>query len=354
MLPNLIRPEIRALSAYHVPDPENCIKLDAMENPYHWLADLVDAWLEKLKTVEINRYPDPAAKTLTAQLRNAMEIPESANVVLGNGSDELIQMILMAVSGKDRVVLAPEPTFVMYKMTAQFVDMPFVGVPLDEHFQLDLSAMLDAIEQHQPAVIFLAYPNNPTGNLFDVNAIEQILQVAPGFVVVDEAYHVFAKESFMPRLDEFPNLLVMRTVSKMGLAGLRLGLLAGAAKWIDEINKVRLPYNINVLTQATASFILEHEGVLQEQARLIREARTALMLGLSEIDGVEHVYPSRANFILFRVNTGTATALFERLKTHGVLVKNLDGAGSSLKDCLRVTVSTPEENRAFLSAMRKS
>lgn len=350
---NWIRPEIATLSAYHVPAPGDWIKLDAMENPYPWPADLQQQWLQSLPEVELNRYPDPAARELSAELSRVMAVPEGYEIVLGNGSDELIQLLMMVVAAPGRKVLAPEPTFVMYNMIAKFVGMEFVGVPLNEQFELDLEAMVTAIEAHQPAVTFLAYPNNPTGNLFDRAAIEKILQVAEGFVVVDEAYHVFAEESFMGELPNHENLLVMRTVSKMGLAGLRLGLMAGGPRWIGEINKVRLPYNINVLTQHAATFILRHAEVLEQQAAILRAEREALLEALGSLEGVVEVYPSKANFILIRVGVDRATPLFEALKADGVLIKNLSPAGGTLSDTLRVTVSSPEENRQFLESLQR-
>lgn len=346
-----IRPEIQALSAYHVPDPGDWIKLDAMENPYHWPEPLQQEWLDSVRTIEINRYPDPAARELSAQLGQEMGIPDGCEIVLGNGSDELIQMLLMAVAEPGRTVMAPEPTFVMYRMITSFVGMDFVGVPLDSNFNLDIGAMIKAIEQHQPAVLFLAYPNNPTGNLWSVDDIQRILHAAPGFVVVDEAYHVFAEKSFMGRIPEHENLLVMRTLSKMGLAGLRLGLMAGDPKWIGEINKVRLPYNINVLTQHAASFILKHSSVLHEQAERLRHDRDIMLDKMAAITAIEQVYPSQANFILFRVASGCADKLFEEIKARGVLIKNMTPAGAPLTDCLRVTVSTPEENGKFMDAL---
>ncbi|MDH3342886.1 MAG: aminotransferase class I/II-fold pyridoxal phosphate-dependent enzyme, partial [Gammaproteobacteria bacterium] len=273
---NWIRPEIRALSAYHVADASGLTKLDAMENPYT-LEALTGHWPDVLATAEINRYPDPSAAILRKKLSQVMGVPAGAETVLGNGSDELIQMLAMVVSGKGRCIMSFDPGFVMYKMIAEFVGMEYVGVPLDESFNIDMAATRAAIEQHQPAIIFIAYPNNPTANLFNDAAIEEILEIAPGLVVVDEAYHPFAQASFMPRLPEFEQLLVMRTVSKMGLAGLRLGMLAGAPELIQEVDKVRLPYNINVLTQRAASSALEHVAVLDEQAAMIREQREDML-----------------------------------------------------------------------------
>lgn len=350
---DLIRPEIKALSAYHVADAGGMIKLDAMENPYRLPDDLIAKWLQQLSQAPLNRYPDPHATVLHNKLRAYMQVPEGQAIILGNGSDELIQIMAMAVAQPGRVILAPEPGFVMYKMIATFVGMDYIGVPLREDFSLDLPAMLAAVKQHQPALIFLAFPNNPTANLFDEQAMLEIIQASKGLVIVDEAYHPFAGESFMSRLGQFENLLVMRTVSKMGLAGLRLGLLAGAPKWINEFDKVRLPYNINVLTQISATFALENARVFEAQAAEIREQRSWLLDELNKIPGLQ-VYPSRANFILLRMQKNDANKVFESLKQQGVLIKNMHPAGGVLQQCLRVTVGTPEENRIFVQAMKKN
>ncbi len=348
-----IRAPVRALTAYHVPDSGQLIKLDAMENPYRWPDELVEQWLEVLRAVELNRYPDPGAAALCARLRRSMQVPEGMSLLLGNGSDELIQMLALAVADGERTLLAPEPTFVMYRLIATFAGMRYQGVPLAEDFSLDLPAMLAAIERHQPAIVFLAYPNNPTGTLFDTQAVESIIAAAPGLVVVDEAYAPFTDASFMSRLGDYPNLLLLRTVSKMGLAGLRLGLLAGPAEWLREIDKIRLPYNVGVLTQASASFALDHQDMLDAQTAQIRRDRAHLQQALVSVPGVQP-YPSEANFILFRTPSGRAGELFEALKSHGVLVKNLSGAGEALRDCLRVTVGTPAENATFVDALRRS
>jgi histidinol-phosphate aminotransferase len=344
-----VRPEIRELSAYHVPDATGMVKLDAMENPYS-LPDAIAAQLrEVVASAAINRYPDPSASLLKVKLRDVMQVPPDTGLVLGNGSDELIQMLAMAVAGSQRCILSFEPGFVMYRMIARFVGMQYVGVPLAPDFTLDMVETRAAIEQHKPALIFIAYPNNPSGNLFAREQIEEIIRLAPGLVVLDEAYHPFARDSFMPALESYDQLLVMRTVSKMGLAGLRLGLLCGNPALIHEINKVRLPYNINVLTQQVAVLALDNAGYLESQAELIRAEREFMLRQLSTIDALE-VYPSQANFILFRVRQGDADAVFARLKTEGVLIKNLNTPGP-LQQCLRVTVGTPEENRLFIEAL---
>ncbi len=349
---NWIRPEIRELSAYHVADASGLTKLDAMENPYT-LDALTGHWSEVLKGAEINRYPDPSAAVLREKLAQVMAVPEGAETVLGNGSDELIQMLSMVVSGKDRCIMSFDPGFVMYKMIAEFVGMEYVSVPLDASFNIDMAATRAAIEKHQPAIIFIAYPNNPTANLFNEANIEEILKIAPGLVVVDEAYHPFAQSSFMSRLPEYEQLLVMRTVSKMGLAGLRLGMLAGSPELIQQVDKVRLPYNINVLTQQAACSALEQVDALDEQAAMIRDERKAMLESLTAMSAVE-AFPSRANFILFRLSGVDAATVFESIRDQGILIKNMNAQAGTLKNCLRVTVGKLEENRAFIAALEKA
>jgi histidinol-phosphate aminotransferase len=346
----LVRPEIQALTAYHVPPASGMIKLDAMENPWPWPESLREAWLEQLRPVELNRYPDPSAQALRSVLREAMSVPDSAELVLGNGSDELIQMIIQTVAAPGRSVLAPEPTFVMYRQTALVAGMKFCGVPLREDFTLDRAALLEAVEREEPAVVFLAYPNNPTGNLFDAGAIRELLALAPGLVVVDEAYAPFTDASFMSGLPDHGNLLVLRTVSKLGLAGLRLGLLAGNPAWLEQVDKTRLPYNLGTLNQVTARFALQHKAVFDAQAGQIRAARSELATGLRALPSLT-VYPSEANFILFRTPAGRAAGIHEGLKQAGILIRNLHGSAAPLQDCLRVTVGQPQENAAFLAAL---
>jgi histidinol-phosphate aminotransferase len=345
-----IRPQLRALQSYHVPPAAGLIKLDAMENPYSWPDWLLNDWLDTLRQAALNRYPDPAARALKSRLRGVLGVPEAADVILGNGSDELIQMIIQAVAAPGHVILAPEPTFVMYRQIAVVAGLDFQGVPLRADFTLDADAVIEAITTHQPAVVFLAYPNNPTGNLFDREAIETILSCSPGLVVLDEAYAPFADDSFMGDLGCCDNLLVLRTLSKLGLAGVRLGLLAGAGEWLAEIEKTRLPYNISTLDQLTGEFALRHYAVFEEQAKTIRRQRGALLDRLQALPGLT-VYPSAANFILFRVPGGRGGEVFEGLKSNGILIKNLVGSAPALADCLRVTVGKPEENAAFVAAL---
>jgi histidinol-phosphate aminotransferase len=347
----LIRDDIRALSPYHVPESAGLVKLDAMENP-HALPALLQAEIAQLVSrAAINRYPDPQASLLKARLREAMAIPLDLEIMLGNGSDELIQIIASAVAKPGASLLSVEPAFVMFRMIAICAGLRYAGVQLNPDFTLDVEAVITAINQHQPAVIFIAYPNNPTGNLFDREGLSRIIKAAPGLVVVDEAYYVFAEESFMPRLTDNPNLLVMRTLSKLGMAGLRLGFLAGRREWLTQLEKLRLPYNVNVLTQTVAEKLLQRMDVLLEQAREIKSQRAELYAELSKLPGVR-AYRSDANFILFRVPG--ADEVFKNLVQRGVLIKNLNRSHSLLENCLRVTVGTAQQNRQFIQALKQS
>jgi histidinol-phosphate aminotransferase len=344
----LIRPEIHTSCAYAVPEATGMVKLDAMENPYPWPSDVKQAWLEMLREVDVNRYPDPDPRRLKRLLREAMGAPVGTALLLGNGSDELIQIVLLALARPDACVLAPVPTFAMYGVIANAVGMRFVGVPLDRDFGLDVSAMREALRHHRVAVTFIAYPNNPSGNLFAADAIESLIVESAGLVVIDEAYFAFTDTSFIDRLNRFDNLLVLRTLSKIGLAGLRLGILLGAEDWLREFNKVRLPYNINSVTQASVELVLAKRDFIAEQVKRICAERQRLVAALGNLPGVKP-WPSETNFVLFRVPE--AKQVYEALLTAGVLVKNLDTGDKALKGCLRVTVGTPQENDAFLHTL---
>lgn len=345
---DVLRPELLQWRAYAVGDSRGMVKLDAMENPYALPEGLRAPLRAALAEAALNRYPDPAATELAAALRRTLGVPADAGMMLGNGSDELIQILCQAVARPGAVVMGLEPSFVLYRSAAEAAGCRFVGVPLTASFQIDLPALARAVETHRPALLFLAYPNNPTGNLFPREAVESVLALAPGLVVVDEAYHAFARQTYLGELSSRPHLLVMRTLSKLGLAGLRLGLLTGGEGWIHELDKLRLPYNINVLTQHAARFALDHLDVLLAQAQQILEDRTALLARLRSLPGIE-VFPTDANFVLFRVSQ--APRVFEGLLRRRVLIRNLSAAHPLLHDCLRVTVGTPVENRQFQEAL---
>jgi histidinol-phosphate aminotransferase len=351
LIKKIVRPEILAQSSYYVADATNVVKLDAMENPYG-LPDVVKAELAAhLAHVALNRYPVPSYRALKQKICQHFGVPQGFGVTLGNGSDELISMLSVACAKPGATVIAPIPTFVMYAISAQFAGMQFVGVPLRADLSLDLPALLDAIKQHQPALVFLANPNNPTGSWFAEQDLIQVIAAMSeiGLVVVDEAYQPFAPGSMMARLPEFANLVVMRTVSKLGWAGLRLGYMSASGEILAEIEKVRPPYNINVLTAAAAEFLLDHLPLFDAQAQKICEQRSALMAELRSLPTV-HVFPSEANFLLIRLPN--SEQIFNKLLEHKILVKNVGKMHSLLTDCLRVTVSTPDENRLFIDALK--
>lgn len=357
LVENIIRSDIRALAAYHVQDAAGYLKLDAMENPYRLPENLREELGRRLADVALNRYPVPTYSALKALIREKFGVPSGFGVVLGNGSDELISIVSTACARPGAKVLAPVPGFVMYEMSAKFAGLEFIGVALKSDLTLDKEAMLAAIDLHRPAITYLAYPNNPTGTLFDSEDMAAILRAVgdSGIVIVNEAYQPFAQASFMPRLAEFENLVVMRTVSKLGLAGIRLGYMAADRALLAEFDKVRPPYNINVLTEAAAEFLLAHNDILDQQAAQLRQERARLSAVLNSFPGVK-VFPSAANFLLVRVTKSgcSANEVFNRLLARKVLIKNVGKMHALLENCLRVTVGLPEENDLFIDAFAAS
>jgi histidinol-phosphate aminotransferase len=347
----VLRQDVQSMHAYAVQPSAGFVKLDAMENPFPLPGPLQRALGERLGRVAMHRYPAGRIDDLRAALAAHAGLPDDCALMLGNGSDELISLLAMGCDVPGATLLAPVPGFVMYAMSAQLQGLRFVGVPLTADFELDEAAMLAAIEQHQPALVYLAYPNNPTGNLWSDEAIDRIIQAAPGLVVMDEAYQPFAARDSMARLARWPHVLVMRTMSKFGLAGVRIGYLMGRRELIAEVDKLRPPYNISVLNAEAALFALEHADEYARQAALIRAERVKLLAALSDLPGVRP-YPSEANMILTRVPD--AAAAFAGIKRQGVLVKNVSSLHPLLENCLRLTVGTPEENVRLLQALRAS
>jgi histidinol-phosphate aminotransferase len=278
-------------------------------------------------------------------------MPHGFDIMLGNGSDELISLIAMACDVPGASILAPLPGFVMYAMSAQLQGLKFIGVDLTPDFELDERAMLAAIEQHKPSIVYIAYPNNPTANLWDDAVIDKIIAAAPGLVVIDEAYQPFSSRSYLERAARYSHVLLMRTLSKFGLAGVRLGYMMGPKALIAEFDKVRPPYNISVLNCEAALFALEHADVFAVQAGELRRERTRIQAALAQLPGVK-AWPSDANMILARFPDAQKT--FDGLKAHGVLVKNVSRMHPLLANCLRLTVGTEGENTQLLSALKAS
>ena len=348
---NIIRPEIQALAAYHVQPAQGMVKLDAMENPFAFPTDLRAGLADGLANASLNRYPSANADELKASIRAAMNIPAELDILLGNGSDEIIQLIAMACAKPGAALLSLEPAFVMFKMIAAFCGLRYVSVQLRADFLLDADELTVAIKREKPAIIFIAYPNNPTGNLFDRDGIRAAIaaaQTVGGLVVIDEAYFAFAAESFLDEIAQFPNVVLMRTVSKLGLAGIRLGILVGRREWLNEFDKLRLPYNINALTQAAGHFAMRHYDALLAQTATLRLERARVRGALAQLPGML-VFPSEANFVLVRVPDAGKT--FAGLLSRRILVKNTSKTHPLLADTLRITIGTPDENNALIDAL---
>ncbi|HEY4069370.1 MAG TPA: histidinol-phosphate transaminase [Burkholderiaceae bacterium] len=346
-----VRQDVQGMHGYAVQPSAGMVKVDTMENPFTLPAPLRRALGERLAEVALNRYPAERGDVLREALAAHAGLPGDCDIMLGNGSDELISLLTLACDVPGNAVLAPLPGFVMYEMSAKLQGLKFIGVPTTPDFELDLPAMLAAVREHRPALVYLAYPNNPTANLWNDAAIDAIIEAAPGLVVMDEAYQPFAARDSMARLKRHEHVLVMRTMSKFGLAGVRIGYLMGRRALIHEVDKLRPPFNISVLNCEAALFALEHADEYARQAALIRAERDALQPTLRALPGVQ-VWPSDANMILVRVPDAKRT--FEGMKARRVLVKNISAMHPLLNDCLRITVGTPEENVLMLAALKES
>ena len=353
-LKRVVRADIQGLQAYAVQPSAGLVKVDTMENPHRLPEALQQALGQRLGRVAINRYPAQRTDDLAAALAHHAGLPEGNALMLGNGSDELISLLSLACAVPGAVFMSPLPSFVMYGLSAALQGVQFVGVPLTADFELDEAAMLAAIAQHRPALLYLAYPNNPTANLWDDAVIERLIDAVgrhQGLVVMDEAYQPFAERDSIGRLRRHDHVLVMRTMSKFGLAGVRIGYLMGRRALVGEIDKLRPPFNISVLNAEAGLFALEHADEYAAQAALIRSERERLYRALQDLPGV-HPYPSQANMVLARVADAAAT--FAGMRQRGVLVKNVSGLQPLLANCLRITVGTPDENTLTLAALRAS
>lgn len=361
-LQRLIRQDVQSMHSYAIQESQGMVKLDAMENPHRLPHDLQEKLGQRLGALALNRYPDARVNDLRRALASYADMPEGFDLMLGNGSDELITLLTLACAVplsatndfQPASVLAPVPGFVMYAMSAQLQGLAFHGVPLTVDFELDEAAMLAAIQEHKPSITYLAYPNNPTANLWDDAVIEKIIVAVGeqgGLVVIDEAYQPFSSKSYIDRLARHGHVLLMRTLSKFGLAGVRLGYMMGPRALIAEIDKVRPPYNISVLNYECALFALEHAEVFGRQALELCAQRAIILEALAGLPGVR-AYPSDANMILVRVTDAQKT--FEGMRMRKVLVKNVSKMHPLLANCLRLTVGTADENRRMLTALQDS
>jgi len=343
---SLVSPNIRNLRAYSAKEIPCRVKLDANESPYGF--EINDKILKSIKT---NRYPDPEAKTLKKIISKNLRLnPE--NILFGNGSDELIYYLITVFGGP---VLYPVPTFSMYGIISQALGEKRIEVPLDDEFDLDTDRILSLIKKEKPGIIFLSSPNNPTGNCFSADRILKIVEFTSSLVtghlslvVVDESYQPFSSEKgFLPLLSDYKNLVILRTLSKIGFAGLRVGFMIADREIINEVNKVRLPFNLNSISQSVASALIKDSNIIKLHIGLITSERERLLNELWKIKGIKP-YPSEANFILFKVKN--SDKIYYRLLRKGVLVRNMKGA---LNGCLRVTVGTKKENNIFIKALKE-
>ncbi|MES2205332.1 MAG: histidinol-phosphate transaminase [Pseudomonadota bacterium] len=345
------RPEILELRPYFVPPAHGMIKLDAMENPFGLPIEIQELLAHKLSQLSINRYPDASLSSVKESFRTLMSPPLGADIVIGNGSDEILQLLLMAANRPDAVIMGVEPSFVMYRLISQYLGLNYIGIPLNQDFTFPYEIFIKTIKERQPSLIFLAHPNNPTSNCYSLDEIIHVIEQAPGLVVIDEAYYAFTDFSFLPQLMKYPNLIIVRTVSKLGMAGLRLGCAFGHPDWIRPLEGLRLPYNINCFTQAAFEVLVEYNALFIEQTQHIRKERAILYQALRNTKGIQAVWPSECNFLLMRV--ANAPSVHSELKNQGILVKLLHGTHPLLEHVIRVSIGSSIENKQFLATLNK-
>lgn len=345
----LIRKDLRSLVPYEPHPYSNVIKLDANENPHSFPAELIEKLFSGIDGEMFNRYPDPLGEELIKKIALISGF-EPENIILGNGSDELIQLLLQTFGGPGRKAVIPVPTFSMYKIHSQITGTGYIEVPRDASFGIDSEVLLKELADPDATVTFIASPNNPTGNAAPESLIESIVQNAQGLIVIDEAYIDFGGRTCVNLIDKYPNVIIMRTFSKIGLAGLRVGYLIASNQIINELLKVKQPYNVNSFSQFAASMVLDNWPLFKKQIDDIVSERNRLSNEMSGMPGIT-VHPSEANFILFSAQK-RAEDVHRGLLEGGVLVRKNLGNTHGLSECLRVTVGTREENNVFLEKLR--
>ncbi|KGK87092.1 histidinol-phosphate aminotransferase [Desulfosporosinus sp. HMP52] len=342
-----VRPAVRELVPYETKYLPDCIKLDANENPFPWPAKMREALLSE--KFDFNRYPDGMGQELKTRIAQYTSTPPES-VMIGNGSDELIQMILLTFGGAGKSLIIHPPTFGMYQIYARLTETAVVPVPLLNGLDLDTEQMLKAAEAPGAQVIIVCNPNNPTGSLFPREEILKLVKESGKIVVVDEAYAEFSEQTLISEIENYPNLVIMRTFSKaFGMAGLRLGYLLGQPKTIALIEKVRPPFNVNLFSQRAGILALDYLREYKLQIQQIKEETKKLYEALVQLTGLT-VYPTQANFILFKPADPDrwATDLLKR----GFLIRNM-GSLPILGKCLRISAGLPEENERFIQAVRE-
>jgi len=347
-LMKLTQGNVLSLKPYHVESTDCEIKLHANENPFPPSKELLDLFSASLQKLQLNRYPDPDSKALKDSIANRLDI-KTERLVIGNGSDEIILFLLQVFCQEGDTIIFPEPTFAMYSIIAQSLSIKSASISLDSQWNFNADALLRSAEENNSKIIFLSYPNNPTGNCFSDIQVQKVIESFQGIVVIDEAYHDFSRKSFINQIEEHNNLVVLRSLSKIGLAALRVGFGVADPLVINEINKVRLPYNSNTISQTFAEHLTTNFEAVQEQIDSIVDERHRLLGELQKIESVT-AFPSDSNFILFKTEK-SANNIFTYLTKNGILVRNLS-SHPKLNNCLRVTVGTKSENDRFLSKLK--
>ena len=346
---DLVGKNIFEQRGYITPEVTGAIKMSANENPISLQEPFKKKLMEEMSRVDFNRYPEAGALKLRDRFAQYYGVDKDM-VMLGNGSDELIQTLCITLKGKIKGVLVPVPTFSMYKIIAVNTGNKVVEVPLDKNFDLDCNAIIGQIKEKSPALVFLSYPNSPTGNLFSRDKIEVIIKKSPGIVIVDEAYAIFSGQTLLPLLKKYDNLIFLNTLSKLGLASMRLGFLIGNRDIVVQLDKVRLPFNVNSLSQIAANFFLDNQDEFYRQVAEIIKRREELYWDLKEIAGIK-LYPSQANFIFFSC-AFDSDRIYNKLVAEGIIVKNLN-IPPLMPNCMRVTVGNRKENEAFLRVFKR-
>ena len=342
-----VRTNIKGLKAYQVENLDEGTKLHANENPYPPSPELLEKIFQRLDKLELNRYPDPDCRNLKKAIAHRTGAL-TEQIIIGNGSDELIQYLMQVLCDEGETIAFPDPTFAMYGITAQCLGLNPVSFPLNDNWDFEAQPALDVLAEQKAKIVFISYPNNPTGNCFSEQAIQQIIEQFEGIVVLDEAYQDFSGKTFLKQMEKHNNLVILRSLSKIGLAGLRVGYGIFPTLLAEQVNKVRLPYNSNTVSQWVATELLNNFTSVQNQIHSILDERNRLMDELSKFPSIT-VYPSNSNFILFR---DSKDGVFNKLKENGILLRNLS-SHPRLKNCLRVTIGTKQENDQFLNQLRK-